>query len=1073
MGNLPLSRTKILLPRRPPNLLSRKRLLDLLYELLDHRLIIIAAPAGYGKTCLLLDLAHQNAMPVCWYALDELDRNPERFAAHFVGAIAQRFPEFGKQSFAALHDVSSSDLDVDRLVSLIVNEVYDHIQEHFSIVLDDYHLISDCAPVNRFISQFIQHVDENCHVIISSRTLVNLVDLPLMIARSQVGGLALGELAFREDEIQALMFQNYHLTLPLAEAKGLVQATEGWITGLLLSAETMWQGMADRVRLARASGVGLYDYLAHQVLDQQPAPLRDFLLRTSLMQEFDAGLCKDVLGSGEDWPGMMRAVLRSNLFVLPVGDDGTWLRYHHLFSDFLQAQLTREHPEEKDTLLRRLVAAYVTRQEWDKAHKVCQRLDDAAAMAGLIERAGMALAKNGRWTTLVEWIDALPLDTLSAYPDLVSLRGFAAVELGDVRRGLSLLDQAEIALRAMNKPTLLAHTLARRAIDRRLIGDYQASLEDAEQVLALAAVDEDLSEIQAEALRAKGTSLFRLGRLSDAIEWLERSFEAFTQLDDRQNMAMVLMELGLAYASHGCYSKAWTHYQRALDYWKKTENVLRQSNLLNNMGVLCHLRGDYELAGTFLREALDCARRTAYRRVQALTLSSLGDLYADVEAPAAALDAYRQARDQAQRIDYRFLLFYLDVAEAAVHRRLGEISRARVLLESAHRGAQRSGSTFENGLWHLEAGRLALSERKPTAGLAHLNTAASCFDGSFRVEAAVAHLHRASAHYMNKNETAAVASLADAFRLASGLASQHPLVVAGCATKALLQAAQYEPTVGAAAAALLHRVAQFEASIPELRRRLRQQGTTVLMVPPRLSFQALGTVQVMIGDKCVTGAEWEAKVARDLLFCLLAHPGGLTREEIALIFWPDHTPAQLKLQFKKTIYRLRRAVGQDVICLIQDRYRFNRALDYEYDVEAFETHLAQAEAGAGTKEGAASYQAAINLYKGPYLSDVDGTWVHAERERLWQAFVHAVLELADYCFAEGDFARTLELVHRVLKQDACVEEAVRLALRAHAALGNQADMARQLDRFRQALLEEADAPLSPETKMLYESLISR
>lgn len=128
--DVPLTRTKILLPRRPPNLLTRQRLLDLLYDLLDYRLVIIAAPAGYGKTSLLVDLAHQVNMPVCWYALDALDQDPQRFVAHFVGAIAERFSEFGKQSAAALQDTPSPHFNVDRLVSIIVNEAYEQIREH-------------------------------------------------------------------------------------------------------------------------------------------------------------------------------------------------------------------------------------------------------------------------------------------------------------------------------------------------------------------------------------------------------------------------------------------------------------------------------------------------------------------------------------------------------------------------------------------------------------------------------------------------------------------------------------------------------------------------------------------------------------------------------------------------------------------------------------------------------------------------------------------------------------------------------------------------------------------------------
>jgi LuxR family maltose regulon positive regulatory protein len=119
--NTPLTRTRILLPRRPADLLTRQRLLDLLYDLLDYQLIIVAAPAGYGKTSLLVDLAHHAELPVCWYALDELDRDAQRFAAHFIASIAQRFPDFGKRSTAALQDTAAAGLDLDRLVTTIVN----------------------------------------------------------------------------------------------------------------------------------------------------------------------------------------------------------------------------------------------------------------------------------------------------------------------------------------------------------------------------------------------------------------------------------------------------------------------------------------------------------------------------------------------------------------------------------------------------------------------------------------------------------------------------------------------------------------------------------------------------------------------------------------------------------------------------------------------------------------------------------------------------------------------------------------------------------------------------------------
>ena len=172
---------------------------------------------------------------------------------------------------------------------------------------------------------------------------------------------------------------------------------------------------------------------------------------------------------------MINTVLRSSLFVLPVDDEGTWLRYHHLFRDFLQAWLAQERPDEQEHILRRLVAVHVERMEWEKAHKVCRRLGDIAATADLIEQAGTPMIKGGRMATLGEWLDALPIEVLTGRPGLLSLRGFVAVVFGEMERGLSLLNQAESALRASGDVPRLARTLERRAVAHRFRANYQAS----------------------------------------------------------------------------------------------------------------------------------------------------------------------------------------------------------------------------------------------------------------------------------------------------------------------------------------------------------------------------------------------------------------------------------------------------------------------------------------------------------------------------------------------------------------------------------------------------------------------
>ena len=1069
---IPVTRTKVIIPRERADILHRQRLVDLLVDLLDYKLLIIAAPAGYGKTSLLVDFAHRVQLPVCWYSLDPLDRDPQRFIAHLIAAIAQRFPSFGSQSLSMLETASQTDLDMDDLVTALVNDAYENIQEHFILVIDDYHLVNETAEIDYFVSRFIQDVDENLHLILASRSLLSLPDLPLMVARSQVGGLSFEELAFQPEEIQSLVLQNYHLTIPTSTAEELARETEGWITGLLLSAETMWQDMIDRVRVARVSGIGLYDYLAQQVLDQQPPEIRDFLLRTSLLEEFDISLCKAVFGEDKDWRSIFNTVLQSNLFVLSVGDDGTWIRYHHLFRDFLQARIEQERPEEKQKILTRLAQVYVEQQEWDKAFDIYHRQLDWPAIADLLEQAGPLLIKSGRLGVLSHWLDVLPPEYLISNPNLLSLRGAVAISRGQIESGIDLLNQAEALQRASGEKTHLAITLTRRAVGHRFLGNYSEAIRDAQAALALIENDPNMLYARGEAYRSIGATLFYQGQPHEAVTNLNQAHQAYSLIKDHQNVAMVVMELGIANLSLGRYPQALDNFQQALNYWNRVKNTVNQANVLNNLGVLHHLLGDYEQAFHCYKQALALARQNGDHRMEAYVLCGTGDLYADLGIPESALDAYDQARQVAQRIDYRFLLLYTHLAAATQHGALQRITQAHQALETAERSFLKTSSFYESGLHALAAGRLALLEKDYAKAVEHLRRCVDLFaEGGQQVELSRAYFYLASACEGAGNCRAALQELEQAFRQASSVKSAHILVPAGREHRTFLERMKGDPQLGEKVTGLLQRVACFEESIPTIRKRLRPHTAAVPFAPPQLTIRALGRTQVEIDGRPVTAPEWlNQRRVREFLFYLLASAEGLTKEEIGLTFWPDSSPAQLKLQFKNTIYRLRHALGPDVIYFDEDRYWFNRNLDYQYDVEMFLDGLSQARAAASTVEKIKAYSTAIELYRGPFFPEADGTWAWTEREHLREAFFNACLDLASLQLESRQYNEALENCHRVLNEDPCLEEAHRLAMKIYAAQGNRAAITRQFEYCRQILHQEINVPPSPQTETLYRML---
>jgi len=291
-NEIPINRTKVVIPTLRPEILHRARLLALFDFLLEKKLILMTAPAGYGKTSLLVDFARQAGMPVGWLSLDALDKDPQRFFTYIIAALAECFPNFGKRSNAVVRTITSFEQDSERLLSSLINEVADQIDEHFVLVVDDYQFVDFIPNIRDLFSRFVSMVGENCHVILSSRRLPTLPDITLMVARQQVSGFDLEELAFRRDEISTLFEKNYGVKLAEEAAEELVRQTEGWITGLHLSASEVRRAapdpstavlMASRMRAARATGVDLAVYLDQQVLSQQSPellyPFRDVDIR--------------------------------------------------------------------------------------------------------------------------------------------------------------------------------------------------------------------------------------------------------------------------------------------------------------------------------------------------------------------------------------------------------------------------------------------------------------------------------------------------------------------------------------------------------------------------------------------------------------------------------------------------------------------------------------------------------------------------------------------------------------------------------------------------------------------------
>jgi LuxR family maltose regulon positive regulatory protein len=445
--------TKVRVPRTRTELVPRPRLREALVRYKGRRLTLVSAPAGFGKTTLLgewLEDRSGDDGSVAWLSLEEADNDPARFLAYLVSALRSALGEgIGEGVLASLRLPEFP--PVEAVAGVLINELADVRHEEVTIVLDDYHVIHS-GPIHEATSFLPEHLPENVQLVISSRT-----DPPLPLsrlrARDQVTEIRAAELRFSTEEASAFLKGVMGLTLSAADVAALEEVTEGWIAALQLAALSMRdrEDVSGFVETFSGSNRHVLDFLTEEVLERQPEGVREFLLKTSVLEHMSAALC-DALTSRKDGQQMLERLEYDNLFVIALDDERRWYRYHHLFADVLRSRLQREQPEKIRELHRR-AAEWYEQNGWTSeaiGHALAAGDDERAAR--LVEHNAQALVLRGEGATVDRWLAALPDGLVRSRPRLSLARATWALIGGRVDEVEPLLADAERALTTADQP---------------------------------------------------------------------------------------------------------------------------------------------------------------------------------------------------------------------------------------------------------------------------------------------------------------------------------------------------------------------------------------------------------------------------------------------------------------------------------------------------------------------------------------------------------------------------------------------------------------------------------------------
>jgi len=256
-----------------------------------------------------------------------------------------------------------------------------------------------------------------------------------------------------------------------------------------------------------------------------------------------------------------------------------------------------------------------------------------------------------------------------------------------------------------------------------------------------------------------------------------------------------------------------------------------------------------------------------------------------------------------------------------------------------------------------------------------------------------------------------------------------------------------------------------------MRKMVRRHSRTIQFTLPKYVIRAFGKGQVRIGDHVVTLSEWKTQMVRDLFYFILVHAEGVTKEEIGAAFWPDATIDALRVRFKNSIYRLRHALGSEIISYIDDYYRFNRITEYDFDVENFLQELMMVQNSTDTLEKIQHYRQAVTNYRGAFLPKVDYEWVIILREQFHRSFISAITELLELLMQEEQYQQVIQYADRAIEEDPCCEEAYRMAMQAFSKLGDRSAISRYYEKCTNALSKELEVEPDPLTINVFNSLM--
>jgi LuxR family maltose regulon positive regulatory protein len=780
--------TKFYLPPLPAGFVARPRLYEPLDKALTHRLTLVSAPAGAGKTTLVsawVQSVHKKGAIIGWLSLDDTDNDLKRFLDYMLACL-----EEGGMVIDAMANLPGigGQVQVENILSDFIRGLIP-LKRELLLILDNYHLIQN-KEIHFALESLIMLAPPRLHLVILTRS-----DPPLELARMRVTGILvevrIEHLRFSIQEAGSFLQQSAGVQLSEEDVVLLNERTEGWIAGLQMAAISL-RGHKDATAFVAAfagSHRYVFDYLLEQVLNRQSLEVREFLLKTSVLERFSAPLCNAVAETGGAAQGILDNLERSNLFLVPLDDERGWYRYHNLFSDLLRLMLEQTHPELEAELHNRACRWFEAQGMVPEALHHAISSGDMQLVAHITSSNVLVLVENDEVVPILQKIDSLPPGEMITLPWLGIARAWV-LGAGQIHKSHQMLDDVEKNVKnapeTVEHQRLKGHIAAARAFVFSAQRDHDHAIEQSRLANELLPVD----EIAVRALNLTIWGNLLIGTHNDliAMPLLEKALALAHQTNKPHVTMIASSSLARAHLFAGRLSELHRVCLEALaiaeDYQRRYQRPLSATaDVYSLLARVLAEWGENEEAIQFARKGLMLSERWGRINTESQCLSYLGRALVFNHDWKQARQVFQRADQTAQKISP---LFWQNHASFALDSLLdSESPETSEISQQLHR-LQENGARIPP----LLTARLLLRDNRADEAVVVLEQAQSEIEGQPSFDTVRIYGLRALAHQAKGNEKQALASLRQALELGEPENRVATFVREGAAMERLLRLAR-------------------------------------------------------------------------------------------------------------------------------------------------------------------------------------------------------------------------------------------------------------------------------------------